>query len=101
MLVSCLFGLPHKMHCSFTQDDGSSCAESKRHGSHGKPICLFCLASTSEGCPGVQALKTQVKHLQREQDQHIKAGLVLLGWSSCATLSVYLAVNICKPCHNS
>ena len=42
----------------------------------------------------MQALKTQVKHLQREQDQHIKAGLVLLGWSNCAIFSVYLAVKV-------
>lgn len=43
----------------------------------------------------MQALKTQVKHLQQEQDQHIKAGRVLLGWSSChAILPVHLAVQL-------
>ena len=49
----------------------------------------------------MQALKTQVKHLQQEQDQHIKAGLVLLGWSNCTILPVHLAVKFCRPCHSA
>ena len=37
----------------------------------------------------------QVKHLQQEQDQHIKAGLVLLTRSNRAMFSVHLAVKFC------